>query len=98
MLTLAQELSHPHRLVTALRWAAILHHLRREEQTTQERAEALIALCREEEVSGGSTWGTALQGWALAEQGQGEEGVAQIRQGLAALRAIGRELAQMYFP
>jgi len=34
-----------------------------------------------------------LQGWL----GQGEEGIAQIRQGLAALRAVGRELAQMYF-
>ena len=84
-------------MTTALCWAAILHQLRREEQTAQERAEALIALCREKEVSGGSTWGTALQGWALAEQGQGEKGIAQIRQGLAALRAVGRELAQMYF-
>ena len=31
--------------------------------------------------------GTVRQGWALVEQGQGEEGIAQIRQGLAAYQA-----------
>ena len=41
-----------------------------------------------------SVWHGAivLRGWALAEQGQGEEGIAQIRQGLAAYRAKGAEL------
>ena len=95
-LTLARELSHPFSLSVALCWAIILHQLRREEQTAQERAEALIALCGEKEVSGGSPWGTALQGWALAEQGQGEEGIAQIRQSLTVWRTVGREGMQTY--
>jgi predicted ATPase len=34
-----------------------------------------------------------LQGWALVEQGQGEAGIAQIRQGLAARRASGEATA-----
>ena len=41
--------------------------------------------------------GTILRGWALAEQGQGEEGIAQMRQGLAACRATGAELDRPYF-
>src|SRR5262249_59757774 len=36
-------------------------------------------------------WGTILRGGALAAQGQGEEGLAQLRQGLAARRAMGAE-------
>ena len=36
--------------------------------------------------------GTILRGWALAVQGQGEEGIAQMRQGLAAWRATGAEV------
>ena len=38
-----------------------------------------------------------LQGWALAAQGQEEEGIAQIRQGLAAWRATGAEVTRPYF-
>jgi predicted ATPase len=36
-----------------------------------------------------------LRGWALAEQR--EEGIAQIRQGMAAYQAMGTELGQSYF-
>lgn len=39
------------------------------------------------------TLGTILRGWALATQGQAEEGIAQIRQALAAWRAMGAGLA-----
>jgi hypothetical protein len=35
--------------------------------------------------------GFPLQGWALAEQGKMEEGITQIRQGIAASRATGAE-------
>ena len=38
-----------------------------------------------------------LQGWALAEQGQGAEGIAQIRQSLAAHRETGAELQRPYY-
>jgi predicted ATPase len=41
--------------------------------------------------------GTILQGWVLAEQGQAEQGIAQIRQRLAAYRATGAELFRPYF-
>ena len=37
------------------------------------------------------------RGWALAEQWQGKEGIAQIRQGLTAYRATGAEMAVPYF-
>ena len=77
-LTLAQELSHPFSLVFALDFADILHQLRREGQAAQERAETAIALSTEQGFPFWLAKGTILRGWALAEQGQEEEGIAQL--------------------
>src|SRR5262249_26218585 len=40
--------------------------------------------------------GAILRGWVLAQQGQAQEGIEQIRQGLAAWRATGAEQARPY--
>jgi predicted ATPase len=96
-LTLAQELPHPLTLTTALIWAAWLHILCREGQAAQERAEAAVTLCTEQGVPFWLAEGTILRGWALAEQGNREEGIVQIRQGLAAYRATGVEMMRSYF-
>jgi predicted ATPase len=96
-LALAQELSHPFSLAFALVWAARLHHFCREGQAVQERAEAAVALSTEQGFSLSLAHGTLLWGWALAEQGQGEEGIAQMRHGLAAFRATGAEGGRPYW-
>jgi len=57
----------------------------------------MIALSSEQGFAFWVAWGTILQGWALAEQGQGEEGIAQMRQGLAAWQAMEAEFARPYF-
>ena len=95
--TLAQELSHPFSLAAARVLAALLHQLRRERPLTQEWAEAAITLAREQGFPGWLGQGTVLQGWALAEQGQVEEGITQIRQGLATYQAIGAGIFQSYY-
>jgi predicted ATPase len=84
-------------LVITLACIAVFHQLRHEGQLTQRRAEAVVTLSIEQGFPFWSAWGTILQGWALAEQGQREEGVAQIRQGLAAYRAIGGEMMRSQF-
>src|SRR5207245_4285967 len=38
-----------------------------------------------------------LRGWALAQQGQAQDGIAQIEQGLSAFRATGAEIERSYF-
>jgi class 3 adenylate cyclase/predicted ATPase len=96
-LTLAQELSHPLSLAVALYYAARLHQARRERQEAQKWAETLITLSREQEFALTLAWGTIYRGWALAEQGQVEEGIAQIRQGLTASRATGAEVGRPHF-
>jgi len=96
-LTLAQELSHPLSLAYALDLAAGVHLLRREAQAAQEHAEAMIALSREQGFSLRLAEGTIFRGWALAAQGRAEEGIAQMRQGLAAVPATGVEVARPYY-
>jgi len=96
-LTLARELSHPFTLAFALHFGAHLHQLRREWQVVQERAKALMALSVEQGFALWAARGTLWQGWALAAQGQVEEGIAQIRQGLAAERTTGTELRRQYW-
>jgi predicted ATPase/class 3 adenylate cyclase len=96
-LTLAQELSHPLSLAVALYYAARIHQARWERQEAQEQAETLIALSREQGFALTLGWGIIYRGWALAEQGQVEEGITQIRQGLIAYRATGAEVARPHF-
>jgi class 3 adenylate cyclase/predicted ATPase len=92
MLTLTQELQYVFSLVRALHYATLLHQLRREVRATQERAEAALALSTEHGFA--QWWGdvTFQRGWALAAQGQHEEGIAHMQQGLAAKRATGSVL------
>ena len=91
-LALAQGLSHPFSLAFALNFSALLHQLRQEEQVAQERSAALEALAAEHGFAQVMAFATILGGWALAMQGQGEEGITQIRQGITAWRATGAEL------
>jgi predicted ATPase len=95
-LTVAQELIHSFSLAWALEYGAIVHQYRREEYLTQEWAEAAITLCTEQGLPLWLAAGIYMRGWALAEQGQGEEGIAQIRQGLSAYQATGAEIARPY--
>ncbi len=96
-ITFAREPLHPFSLVWALTFAGWVHHHRRETQAVQERAEAVIALSTEQGFPLWLASGTVMRGSALAAQGQAEEGMAQIRQGLAAYRATGAEIARSYF-
>jgi len=91
-LTVAQELAHPFSVAFALHNVAILHQYRREEHLIQEHTEALFALATEQGFPVYVAVGTIWQGWILIGQGRSEEGMARMRQGLAAYRATGARL------
>jgi class 3 adenylate cyclase/predicted ATPase len=95
--TLAQELSHPFTLAITLAYVAMLHQFRREPHAIHEQTEAAIALCAEQRFAYYLAWGTTMQGWARVAQGQKEDSLAQIRHGLAALRATGASLRLPYY-
>jgi class 3 adenylate cyclase/predicted ATPase len=96
-LALARNLSHHHSIALALVWAAWLHQLRREPQAARGHAEAAIALCTEQGFPLFMPMGAILRGWALVQEGRGEEGSVQMRQSLADLRATGAGLWQPTF-
>src|SRR5262249_43464302 len=74
-----------------------LHQFRRERQLTQERAEAAITLSIEQGFASWLAGNTIYRGWVLTEQGQVEEGIVQIRQGMADWRATGMEVRRPDF-
>jgi predicted ATPase len=96
-LTLARELSEPYGLAHSFFYAAILHQLRREERLAQERAEAALAVSSEHGLVMYQAFGTITRGWALIEQGLQEEGIEQMRQGLAAHETTGTKLTRPHF-
>jgi len=75
----------------------MFHQFRREGRATQEHAEAVISLALEQGFPHWRAHGAILCGWALAQQGQVQEGIEQITQGLRAYRATGAELLRSYF-
>jgi predicted ATPase/class 3 adenylate cyclase len=96
-LTLADALSHPFSLAYAQCWAALVTQLRRDAPAVHTQAEAAVTLSTEQGFTLWAAWGTSLRGWALAMQGQGEAGLTQVRQGIAASRATGTALLIPYF-
>jgi predicted ATPase/class 3 adenylate cyclase len=96
-LVLVHELSHPISLAFARCLAATIYQLRRDASAAYEHAEAAVALSTEQGFTQWVAMGTSLRGWALTTQGRGEEGMAQVRQGLATWRTTGAALLVPYF-
>src|SRR5262249_55090291 len=94
---LAQELSHPYSLAFALGFVTRLYQWRRDVPATLTWTESLIALCAEHGFEQYLSWARLLHGWALAAQGQGNEGLDQMRQSLTAYEATGAAIWRPYF-
>ena len=96
-LGMARELAHPFSFAFALEFAAYLHHYRREYPLARELATEVMKVSTEQGVPIWLGMGTVIQAWALAKEGRGMEGLAQIRQGLVYWRATGHELERPHF-
>jgi predicted ATPase len=95
-LTIAGQSDHPFSLAAALHYATIVHLFRREAQAVQQRADVVIGLATEQ---GFPHWAAVVKlprGWALAEQGYRDEGIAEMSQSLTSHQRIGSELGRAY--
>jgi predicted ATPase/class 3 adenylate cyclase len=94
---LAQQLSHPLSSSASLNFAARVGQFRREALVARARAEASILSSAELGFTYWLAEATILKGWTLAEEGQAEEGLIQMQQGLDAYAATGARLWRPYY-
>jgi predicted ATPase len=94
---LAHRQSHAYSLALAVLHAPPIFLVRREWAAAQEQAEAAIAICREQGFANILGQATTYRGYALAQQGQTEEGIALMREGLDAQSATGASLFRPLF-
>ena len=66
-------------------------------QAVLQKAESLVALATEYRAPHYLATGMVLQGWSLAQQGQAEEGIALIQQGITAHREAEAEIFLTYY-
>jgi predicted ATPase len=88
-LTLARELAHPFSMAFALLHEAVLRAHQYEAAAVREVTAEALTLAQELGFAFWVAWGTFLQGWATAVQGDPTSGILQMRQGVDAARAIG---------
>jgi predicted ATPase len=93
---LAERLANPRDAARVLVFTSIVHRNRREVRATQESAEAVLAFSTEHGITEWLAWATALRGWSIAAQGNHEEGIARIEDGIARSRGM-IELHRSYF-
>lgn len=88
----ARQVPHPFTLAFALCTTAVLRQLRRESREAKELAERVISLSAEYGFQYNLGMSEILLGWALAEEGDFEQGRTEIRKGVDHLEILGAEM------
>ncbi len=92
----AEELEHPFSLAYALNFTAWLAIDMGEHELARERAERMAAVADDQQLGFIQPMGTILRGWFLAREGQTDEAVALIGEGLDAYARSGWTLYRPY--
>jgi DNA-binding winged helix-turn-helix (wHTH) protein/predicted ATPase len=91
---LAERLEAPYCRAFAQSFSAWIHVRRGDAAAAMACCDALMPLAAEQGFGFLLAEGAIFRGWALADQGRAEEGIEQIRSGLAAQRAGGAEMGR----
>jgi predicted ATPase len=91
-LSTARQVAHAYTLAWVLHYTATLHGWCGEIDSAREQAEAEIRLSNEQGFVRWSAGGMTRRGWSLAMQGAIEEGIAELRQGVATWRVRAGEM------
>jgi class 3 adenylate cyclase/predicted ATPase len=96
-LSLAREQAHPFSVAMALMFATYLRHFRREYPMVRQLATEVLRMSTVPDALMWSGMGTIIEGWVLAQEGEGAEAIAKIQQGMTDWRAAGQELERPHF-
>ena len=97
-LVLARNLSHSIGLAGSRTITAHLYQCLHQVPICREQTEALSGLITEHDFAQSYVAQVdMLQGWVLTQEGQGEEGLAHLRRGLATWREVGAEIWRPYY-
>jgi class 3 adenylate cyclase/tetratricopeptide (TPR) repeat protein/ABC-type transport system involved in cytochrome c biogenesis ATPase subunit len=92
----ADTSQHPHSEATARTINLRVHQFRGEAAVVAHQANAAIALCEEHGFVHYLAMALILRGWASAQQGEFEKGIAEIQAGLEKERATGALVYESY--
>jgi predicted ATPase len=92
-LALAEALGHPFTMTLALVEVSLLHLLLRQLDAMRAFAERSIGYASDMGLLPMVPYGKTFMGWALIHQGETVEGIAELREGMAELRATGNLIA-----
>jgi predicted ATPase len=95
-LELARGLDHGPTLAQALWFAAELHQIRREPEKVKDFVSVALPQLANHGSAVGVANATMLRGWACVMQGYNDEGLAVVREGLAAWRVTGSKYHAPY--
>lgn len=85
--SLADEVDHAFTQAVAMTWQLYVSQARGEVDITKENAQNLITLASEHSFPW-KVFGSMFHGWAQVKQGQSEEGLNQLHQGLSTMQAM----------
>lgn len=93
----ANRIRDPFSQAIALDYAALLQAFRGDSRACLERGREAVELCKRHEFAYYLAMGNLVTGWAAAAEGSVAEGLAQLREGMDVLRAVGAELRLPYY-
>jgi DNA-binding SARP family transcriptional activator/predicted ATPase len=96
-LAIAIRIQQPFSQAIALDYTTLLQVFRRESRAALERGREAVALCSRHGFAYYLAMANVLAGWARAAEGEVEAGLAELREGLEALRVLGAEIRLPYY-
>jgi DNA-binding SARP family transcriptional activator len=93
----AQNLDHPGNIILIMSMEIVLIQWSGNVSLTLDKANEIIAYATEKKVHHWIAHGHMLHGWVLALQGLADQGIRELRQGLAAWQAMGAKSASTYY-